>query len=86
MAIGSSKQLLLFLVFGIVSFTLGNFLILSSIQSKNATLSGMIEISYPLFIAIFAYLFFKENQISLATLVGGLLIFGGVFVIYYFNK
>jgi drug/metabolite transporter (DMT)-like permease len=85
-AVGSSRQLLTLLILGIVSFTAGNFLILNSIASKNATLAGMVEISYPIFIAIFAYLLFKENQLNLATAIGGLLIFAGVFVIYYFNR
>lgn len=84
--ISSSKQLLLFLTLGALAFTAGNFFILSSINSKNATLAGMIEISYPLFIALLAYLLFKENQINLGTAAGGLLIFLGVFVIYYFNR
>ena len=84
--VGSSSQLLWFLILGIVAFTAGNLFILGSIHSKNATLAGLIEISYPLFIAIFAYLFFKEAQITFATAIGGLLIFGGVFVIYFFNR
>ena len=85
-AMGSSRQLAAYLVAGVIAFTAGNFLILTSINAKNATLAGMIEISYPLFIALFAYLLFKENQINLGTLVGALLIFSGVFVIYFFNK
>ncbi len=84
--LASSRYLLLYFVLGILAFTAGNFFILVSISAKNATLAGMIEISYPLFIALFAYLIFKENQINLATVLGGILIFAGVFIIYFFNK
>jgi drug/metabolite transporter (DMT)-like permease len=57
-----------------------------SITGKNATLAGLIEISYPIFIAIFAYFLYKENQINFGTLIGGLLIFTGIAVVYYFNR
>ncbi len=60
----------------------GELLIAFSIAEKNATLAGMIEVSYPIFIVLFSYLFFRET-VSLQTYIGGLLIFAGVFVIYY---
>jgi drug/metabolite transporter (DMT)-like permease len=56
-----------------------------SIQGKNATLSGLIEISYPFFIAIFSYLLFRKNYLTLSTVFGGLFIAIGVFLIYRFN-
>jgi drug/metabolite transporter (DMT)-like permease len=86
LTIASSRQMLVYLSMGIAAFTAGNLFILASLQAKNATLAGMIEISYPLFIALFVYLIFKENQLNLATLFGALLIFLGVFVIYFFNR
>ncbi len=66
----------------IIAGVLGEFFIAFAIAEKNATLAGMIEISYPIFVALFSYIFFKE-VISLQTYIGGLLIFLGVFVIYY---
>ncbi len=69
-----------------VCLMIAELLIGFSITNKNATLSGLIEISYPIFIAIFAFLLFKENQINLATTVGGIIIFSGIFIIYYFNS
>ena len=68
-----------------ICLMLAELLIGFSIANKNATLAGLIEISYPLFIAIFAYLIFKESQVTFSTIIGGLLIFSGVFVIYSFN-
>ena len=57
-----------------------------SITGKSATLAGLIEISYPIFIAIFTYVMYKENQLNTGTFFGGLLIFVGVGIIYWFNK
>jgi drug/metabolite transporter (DMT)-like permease len=86
LTVAVSRQLLGYMTFGILAFTAGNLFILASIQAKNATLAGMIEISYPLFIALFVYLLFKQHQLNLATVIGALLIFAGVFVIYFFNR
>lgn len=61
----------------------GNFLILTSVVEKNATLVTMIEITYPLFVALFAYLILKEVQLTWATAAGAALIFSGVAVIYF---
>jgi uncharacterized membrane protein len=85
-AITSSKKLLWLVAAGVGTALLADLFIGLSIHAKNATLAGLIEISYPIFIALFAYLLFKENQINTATIIGGLLVFAGVFVIYFFNK
>jgi len=65
---------------------LASLSILYSIKEKNATSAGLIEISYPLFAALFAWLIFKDNQLSVGTIIGGILIFSGVLCIAYFNK
>jgi drug/metabolite transporter (DMT)-like permease len=57
-----------------------------AIGEKNATLASLIEISYPLFVAFFAWLFFREVQWNLPTIVGGLLTLGGVAVVYFGNR
>jgi len=72
--------LLLAIVFASAELCIG-----LSISNKNATLAGLIEISYPIFIALFAYFLFKENSINLATIAGASLIFSGIFIIYHFN-
>ena len=84
LSIASSKRLLLYVGLGIVGLIAAELLIGSSIHAKNATLAGLIEISYPLFIALFSYIFFKHS-ITIPTIVGGVIIFAGIFVIYYFN-
>lgn len=71
--------LLLFMALSIVS---GSFLILLGISAKNATLASLIEITYPLFTFLFAWLILKETQLTWASGVGALLIFAGIAVIY----
>ena len=70
------------MVCGIAALCIAEFGIGYSIQGKNATLAGLIEISYPLFIALFAYFLFGEMQIGVASALGGVLIFAGVALIY----
>ncbi len=82
----SSKKLLILVVAETIGLILAELFIAFSITNKNATLSGLIEISYPIFIAIFSYLLFRENQINTATITGGILIFLGIFIIFTFNK
>lgn len=85
MILSSSSRVSLFFVLGIIAFTTANVLICTAIQSKNATLSSLIEISYPLFIALMTWLLFRENELSWNVGIGGALIFSGLFIIYYFN-
>ena len=63
-----------------------NMFIVLSIGSKNAALSGLIEISYPLFIALFSWLFFRENNLSVGAILGGTFVLIGVSLIYVSNK
>ncbi|MEI6022609.1 MAG: EamA family transporter [bacterium] len=83
--ISSSKKLLFYIISGIVLLICAELCIGFSIVTKNATLSGLVEISYPIFIGLFSYLLFKQ-EISNSTIIGGIIIFLGIFIIYYFNK
>ncbi len=60
----------------------GNFFILMSISGKNATLASLIEITYPVFTFIFAWMILKDVQLTLGTAIGGLLILSGIAVVY----
>ncbi len=68
----------------IISITLflGVLFINIAIDMKNATLVNLIEISYPVFTLIFAYIIFKELQVDWSTGFGALLIFAGVGIIF----
>lgn len=70
------------LVVAVVSSAAGALLIYIAIGEKNATLASLIEISYPFFVAVFAWLFFRETQFSWPTVFGSLLILGGVAVVF----
>lgn len=83
-SITSSKRLLLYVIGGTLALLIAELCIGTSIVEKNATLAGLIEISYPIFIAIFSYLIFK-SQVTYPTIVGGFVIFSGIFIISYFN-
>ena len=85
-AIANSKQLLWLIIAEMIVLILAELFIGFSITHKNAALAGLIEISYPVFIILFAYLLFNENQLNGNTAAGGAFIFLGVFIIYYFNK
>ena len=82
----SSNKTLLLVVVIVVAFNIANMFIVLSIGDKNATLSGLIEISYPLFIALFSWLFFRENNLSFGTILGGTFVLIGVSLIYFFNN
>lgn len=62
---------------------LGSWLLYVSIGQKNATLASLIEISYPVFVALFAYVLFREMALDALTLVGAALVFAGVGLIIW---
>ena len=78
---GSKEMILLTLAMSVLVIG-GNLLILTSINEKNATLASLIEITYPIFTCLFAWIFLKETQVNWPLAVGGLLIFSGVCLIY----
>lgn len=70
----------------VASSAAGTLLIYMAIGEKNATLASLIEISYPLFVAVFAWAFFRDVQINLGTILGGAMILGGVAVVFLSNR
>lgn len=63
----------------------GSVFLFTAISSKNATLASLIEISYPVFVALFAYLLFHESTLNASVIVGAALVFSGVGLIIYNN-
>lgn len=61
-------------------------LLFMSIGAKNATLASLIEITYPLFVALFAYVLFRESALNGGILIGAALIFSGVGVIIFSSR
>lgn len=65
---------------------IGASLLYLSIQGKNATLASLIEITYPLFVPIFAYLLFRQMHINASVVLGGILIMLGAGIIIANNR
>lgn len=82
----SSKSLLICVVLIVIIFNTANALIVLSIADKNATLAGLIEISYPLFIALFSWLLLGETDLNLGVTIGGSLVLLGVTLVYICSK
>ena len=57
-----------------------------AIGSKNATLASLIEISYPVFVALFSYLMFRHVHLNASAALGGLLVMVGTGLIILNNK
>lgn len=82
----SSQKVITLLIASVSVFMLAELFIALSIVSKNATLAGLIEISYPIFIALFAYLLFRETELNTGVAMGGAIIMLGVLVVFWFGK
>lgn len=83
--LSTNRHVQILLAVDIAVFLLAELFIAMSITQKNATLAGIVEISYPVFIAIFAYYIFREDTLNISTIAGALLIFAGILVVYHFN-
>ena len=68
-------------LFSVAGSALGAYLTYAAMGAKNPTLVALIEISYPIFVVCFAWLFFREMQLTPMTFCGGLLVLSGVGVI-----
>ena len=76
-----------FAILGIgVTSVLASVLLFMSIGNKNATLASLIEITYPAFVVIFAWLIFRELHLNASVVVGGLLIMSGAALIIFNNQ
>ena len=74
------------LAIAVVTSAIGSLLIYLAIGKKNATVASLIEISYPFFVALFAWLFFRQAQAGVPTIIGGVLVLAGVAIIFVTTK
>ena len=65
----------------VVVVSLASYFICISVQAKNATMSGIIELIYPIFIIFFSWLLFDQNHVTPLVIIGGLFIFIGVILL-----
>jgi drug/metabolite transporter (DMT)-like permease len=73
------------LLIAMIAFTslAGTVLLYLAVRGRNATLASLIEISYPAFVAIFAWLLFREWQLNAGVLTGAALVFAGTALIIF---
>ncbi len=64
---------------------LADYLILRSVQSAGATFASMFEITFPLFVTVFAF-FILRQPIHWITLLGAALIIAGSMLVIYVNQ
>jgi drug/metabolite transporter (DMT)-like permease len=76
-----SPEIMRLVFFSILVFTLGSYMIATSIQGGNALVAGLVEISYPLFILVFTLALGWAEPIGARALIGGLLIVAGAAII-----
>lgn len=69
----------------VIAFTsiIGSISVYKAIHGSNATLASLIEITYPLCVALFAYFVLKETHLSVIDIVGGVLIISGTGIIIW---
>ena len=68
-----------------VTSLLGAVLLYLSIAGKNATLASLIEITYPVFVAFFAFVLFRHIHLNTSVIIGGLMVIAGAGLIIYNN-
>ncbi|MBV9385562.1 MAG: EamA family transporter [Chroococcidiopsidaceae cyanobacterium CP_BM_ER_R8_30] len=71
------------LLFGLVVLVgcASTILIFAAIAKGTATKASIIEITYPIFVALFAILLYQEDTLNWQTLIGGLIILFGVIIV-----
>jgi len=63
----------------------GEVMVYLAITGKNATLASLIEMTYPVFVVLFAYVFYREMHVTPSVFFGGLMILTGAGLIIYNN-
>lgn len=77
------KQLIQFIWMSLLMFVISNGFSTWSLQYIPSGLGAVIGAMAPLWIALFSVLFFRETSMNTITIVGLLLGFGGIVIIFY---
>jgi drug/metabolite transporter (DMT)-like permease len=64
----------------------GEVMVYMAISGKNATLASLIEMTYPIFVVLFAYIFYRQMHVTTSVLIGGLMVLMGAGLIIYNNQ
>lgn len=80
----SGHNIRLYVVALVFTALIASSLLFTAMQlSPNATVAALLDITYPVFIAVVAWLLYKENHLDWSVLVGGALIFSGAMLIVW---
>ncbi len=79
----SREQFIQFTWMGVVMFVISNGFSVWSVKYVPSGLGAVIGAISPIWIAIFSVLLFKETRLNLMTILGFLLGFAGILVIFY---
>lgn len=77
----NEPNLLLIIAIETLVLVIASLFIVISIQAKNATAAGIIELIYPLFTIFFSWILFQKYHVNASVIIGGVLIFFGVIII-----
>ncbi len=80
-----NKQEMGLIIITVLLTILADILILFGVKHLDASKASLIEISYPLFVVLFAFLFYRTTP-TLPVLIGGFLIFLGSAVIVRYGS
>ncbi len=64
----------------------GEVMVYLAITGKNATLASLIEMTYPVFVVFFAYVFYRQMHVTPSVFIGGLMVLTGAGLIIYHNQ
>jgi drug/metabolite transporter (DMT)-like permease len=78
----NGQQLFQFIWMGILMFVISNGFTTWSLQYIPSGLGAVIGAMAPIWIAIFSVIFFRETKLNLTTVIGLLLGFGGIVIIF----
>lgn len=80
-AVRADRTTMWLAIAALFSYGVGNLMISLSIQAKNATLAGLVELSYPIFTVLFSYLLFKKWHLTPMSMAGGVMIMVGIVLV-----
>jgi drug/metabolite transporter (DMT)-like permease len=82
LAVSNNKRLFFLVLLEIIVFIFGNYLAWQTVKmAPNPGIAALIESTYPLFAIIFSYIFFRVYDMNIYTIIGGLLVLLGIFII-----
>ena len=71
------------LVLILTTILAANLLYVAMQLSPNPTVASLLDITYPLFVALIAWLLFRENHLDWSVVLGGGMILGGAMLIVW---